>query len=132
MNNHQQFSVKLLQEIAYHPFHKKNSKSGPKHLALNNPGGYAMRFSGALLYISCLFLISSAAPFAAETSDSPSALPKTVAVAAFKNGLAFVLRQGEVPLSSGVGRITPIPNATLGSLWISPNTPGSKLDEVVA
>jgi hypothetical protein len=78
MNNHQQFSVKLLQEIAYHPFHKKNSKSGPKHLALNNPGGYAMRFSGALLYISCLFLISSAAPFAAETSDSPSALPKNL------------------------------------------------------
>ncbi|MGA9671682.1 MAG: hypothetical protein WBQ94_20900 [Terracidiphilus sp.] len=91
-----------------------------------------MRFSGTPLYITCFFLISSVAPFAAETTDAPSALPKTVAVAAFKNGLAFVLRQGEVPLFSGVGRITPIPNATLGSLWISPNTPGVKLDEVVA
>jgi len=91
-----------------------------------------MRFCGTPLRLTCFFLLSSVAPFAAETSDSPSHLPKTVAVAAFKNGLAFVLRQGEVPLSSGVGRITPIPNATLGSLWISPNTPGSKLDEVVA
>jgi hypothetical protein len=91
-----------------------------------------MRFSGSILRVTCFFLISSVAPFAAETSDTPSPIPKTVAIAAFKNGLAFVLRQGEVPLSSGVGRITPIPNATLGSLWISPNTPGSKLDEVVA
>jgi hypothetical protein len=91
-----------------------------------------MRFSGTPLHVTCFLLISSVAPFAAETADSPSPLPKTLAVAAFKNGLAFVLRQGEVPLSSGVGRITPIPNATLGSLWISPNTPGSKLDEVVA
>ncbi len=91
-----------------------------------------MRFGGTLLRVTCFFLVSSVAPFAAETSDSPSPLPKTVAIAAFKNGLAFVLRQGEVPLSSGVGRITPIPNATLGSLWISPNTPGSKLDEVIA
>lgn len=91
-----------------------------------------MRFSRTLLHFICFFLISSVAPFAAETSDSPRPLPKTVAVAAFKNGLAFVLRQGEVPLSSGIGRITPIPNATLGSLWISPNTPGSRLDEVVA
>ncbi len=91
-----------------------------------------MRFSGSILRVTCFFLISSVAPFAAETSDTPSPLPKTVAIAAFKNGLAFVLRQGEVPLSSEIGRITPIPNATLGSLWISPNTPGSKLDEVVA
>jgi hypothetical protein len=55
-----------------------------------------------------------------------------MAVAAFKNGLAFMIRQGEVPLTGGVGRITPIPNATLGTLWLSTNTPDSRLDEVVA
>ena len=64
--------------------------------------------------------------------DAPQALPKTVAVAAFKNGLAFVVRQGVIHLQSGVGRITPIPNATLGTLWLAPGESGASLDEVVA
>jgi hypothetical protein len=59
-------------------------------------------------------------------------LPKTVAVAAFKNGLAFVLRKGEIPLSAGLGRIAPIPNATLGTLWLSSGTPESRIDEIVS
>lgn len=91
-----------------------------------------MRFNRRILRLACFFLVPSVAPFAAETADSPSPLPKTVAVAAFKNGLAFVLRQGEIPLSAGTGRIAPIPNATLGTLWLSPGSPEAKLDEVVA
>ena len=35
-------------------------------------------------------------------------------------------------LQSGVGRITPIPNATLGTLWLAPGESGASLDEVVA
>jgi hypothetical protein len=80
----------------------------------------------------CLLLVPSVAPFAAETADAPSPLPKTVAVAAFKNGLAFVIRQGEVQFSSGTARIAPIPNATLGTLWLSPGNPESRIDELVA
>ena len=57
---------------------------------------------------------------------------KPVAVAAFKNGLAFVVRQGDVALEEGVGKIAPIPAATLGSLWISPNDAKATLEEVVA
>ncbi len=57
---------------------------------------------------------------------------KTSAVAAFKNGLAFVVKQGDVHLEAGVGNLTAIPNATLGSLWIAPNDAGASLDEVVA
>src|SRR5208282_1523426 len=57
---------------------------------------------------------------------------KTSAVAAFKNGLAFVVKQGDVRLESGAGKIEPIPSATLGSLWITPNDAGTSLDEVVA
>ena len=91
-----------------------------------------MRFGPRFLRLTCLLLIPAVAPFAAETTDSPSPLPKTVAVAAFKNGLAFVIRQGEVPLIAGTGRITPIPNATLGTLWLSTSTLESKLDEIVA
>jgi hypothetical protein len=91
-----------------------------------------MRFSPKALRFACLLLIPSVVPFAAETVDTPSPLPKTVAVAAFKNGLAFVLRKGEIPLSGGVGRIAPIPNATLGTLWLSSGTPESRIDEIVS
>jgi hypothetical protein len=91
-----------------------------------------MRFNPRILRLTSLLLMPSVVPFAAETADCPSPLPKTVAVAAFKNGLAFVIRQGEVPLVGGTGRIAPIPNATLGTLWLSTSTPDSKLDEVVA
>lgn len=91
-----------------------------------------MRFGSRWMRFTCLLLIPSIAPFAAETADSPSPLPKTVAVAAFKNGLAFMIRQGEVPVAGGIGRISPIPNATLGTLWLSTSTPDSRLDEIVA
>ena len=91
-----------------------------------------MRFGPRILRLACLFLIPSVAPFAAETADSPSPLPKTIAVAAFKNGVAFVIRQGEIPLTAGTGRISPIPSATLGTLWLSTSTPDSRIDEVVA
>jgi hypothetical protein len=67
-----------------------------------------------------------------EQPPLPQTLPKTVAVAAFKNGLAFVVRQGSVQLQNGTGRITPIPNATLGTLWLAPGEANTSLDEVVA
>jgi len=91
-----------------------------------------MRFGPRILRFACFLLMPTLAPFAAENTDAPSPLPKTVAVAAFKNGLAFVLRQGEIPLVAGTGRLAPIPNATLGSLWLAPGSPEARLDEVVA
>jgi hypothetical protein len=80
----------------------------------------------------CILLASSSSLFPSEPTDPPQDLPKTVAVAAFKNGLAFVVRQGMIHLQSGVGRITPIPNATLGTLWLAPGESGASLDEVLA
>lgn len=70
--------------------------------------------------------------FAAYSGAAPESELKPVAVAAFKNGLAFVVRQGDVPLEGGTGKIAPIPAATLGSLWIAPNDAKVTLDEVVA
>src|SRR5260370_40561234 len=69
---------------------------------------------------------------AAHSGEVPELELKTSAVAAFKNGLAFVVKQGDVRLEAGVGNLTSIPNATLGSLWIAPNDAGASLDEVVA
>jgi len=79
-----------------------------------------MWLSRAVAWVLCVSIALPSAVTGAEQPPLPQALPKTVAVAAFKNGLAFVVRQGEVQLQSGIGRITPIPNATLGTLWLAP------------
>ncbi|MFZ0199353.1 MAG: hypothetical protein WB523_00720 [Candidatus Sulfotelmatobacter sp.] len=68
----------------------------------------------------------------AHSGEAPETELKTTAVAAFKNGLAFVVKQGDAHLDAGVGNLSPVPNATLGSLWIAPNDAGMSLDEVVA
>jgi len=86
----------------------------------------------AVAWILCVSIALPSAVAGAERQPLPQPLPKTVAVAAFKNGLAFVVRQGEVQLQSGTGRITPIPNATLGTLWLAPGEANASLDEVVA
>lgn len=56
-----------------------------------------MRPALKALHLACILITPAFALFAGETADAPTPLPKTVAVATFKNGLAFVLRQGEFP-----------------------------------
>lgn len=91
-----------------------------------------MRISVKILRLMSLLWMPAVGLIAGETAEAPSPLPKTVAVAAFKNGLAFVLRQGEIPLSRGIARIAPIPSATLGTLWLAPGNADARIDEVVA
>lgn len=88
-----------------------------------------MRISKAVVTFLSLAL---AIPLLVLPEDVPNAQLKTVAVAAFKNGLSFIIRQGDAQLENGTGRITPIPSATLGTLWIAPGETGASLDEVVA
>jgi hypothetical protein len=68
----------------------------------------------------------------ASSQDLPQPELRPTSVAAFKNGLAFVVKQGDAHLNAGIGSIAPIPNVTLGSLWIAPNDAGTSLDELVA
>jgi hypothetical protein len=91
-----------------------------------------MWLSRALAWTVCVSMALPSAVTGAEQPPLPQPLPKTVAVAAFKNGLAFLVRQGAVQLQSGTGTITPIPNATLGTLWLAPGEANTSLDEVVA
>ena len=91
-----------------------------------------MWLSRAVAWIVCVSLALPGVAVSGEKQSLPQPLPKTVAVAAFKNGLAFVVRQGAVQLQSGMGRIAPIPNATLGTLWLAPGEANTMLDEVVA
>src|SRR5512140_2604163 len=91
-----------------------------------------MRLAPKALRLACILITPALALFAGETADAPTPLPKTVAVPAFKNGLAFVLRQGEIPVSAGTARLSPIPTATLGTLWLAPVNPEAHIDEIVA
>jgi hypothetical protein len=81
----------------------------------------------ALVAYTCV-----ACALAAHSGEAPETELKTTAVAAFKNGLAFVVKQGDARLEAGVGNLAPVPNATLGSLWIAPNDTGASLDEIVS
>ncbi len=88
-----------------------------------------MRIGRAKVLILSFCLIETIAAFAGEGSDTDL---KPVAVAVFKNGLAFVVREGSVKLASGEAKIPFVPAATLGSLWVRPNDPGASLEELVA
>lgn len=82
------------------------------------------------MLVFCAVLLSSFA-FAGDQPEAKNPL-KPVAVAAFKNGLAFVIRTGTLPVNKGEGTISPIPDATLGTLWLAPNDPKVILDELIA
>jgi hypothetical protein len=79
-----------------------------------------------------LLFLGLVLPLSVHSAEPPAAELKTTAVAVFKNGIAFIVRQGDVTLDGGSGRISPIPSPTLGTLWIAPNDAGASLDEVVA
>jgi hypothetical protein len=88
-----------------------------------------MRMRRQFALVACTCVVWS---LAAHSGEAPETELRTAAVAAFKNGLAFVVKQGDVRLEAGAGNLAPVPNATLGSLWIAPNDAGASLDEVVA
>ena len=80
------------------------------------------------LLLAC-FLLAATSVF---TADAPDVEMKVQAVAAFKNGLGFFLRQGNIKLADGQGKISFAPAATLGTLWLAPNDSGTSLEELVA
>ena len=70
---------------------------------------------------------------AADRADSlPVLNPKVKTVAAFKNGLAFVLKAGETPLDDGWARMDQLPPAALGSLWIGTTSKSGPITDVIA
>jgi hypothetical protein len=88
-----------------------------------------MKIPRQFALVVCTCIVGS---LVAYSGEAPETELKATAVAAFKNGLAFVVKQGDAHLEAGVGNLSPVPNATLGSLWIAPNDAGTSLDEVVA
>lgn len=91
-----------------------------------------MRMLGALTLTA---LLAGVVP-AQTATNQPRQLPMTglkpVSVAAFKNGLGFFIRQGRAETKDGEGYLTRIPEAALGTLWVSPADGNWSLDELVA
>lgn len=50
----------------------------------------------------------------------------------FKNGTVFVVSEGRVRLTDGIGTINGIPEAAFGTLWIAPAEKGIQIEELKA
>ena len=88
-----------------------------------------MQMNRVRILILALCALGGLAAYAGESGESDL---KPVAVAVFKNGLAFVVREGSVKVTAGEAKIPFVPMATLGSLWVAPDDPGASLQELVA
>jgi hypothetical protein len=90
------------------------------------------RIASALLSVLAIF--ASILPVCASESKETS-LPilqtKTQAISIFKNGLGFVIRQGEAPLREGWVVSEYAPRPALGSLWIGSWDKDVSIEEVI-
>lgn len=86
-------------------------------------GGISMK---KLLLLVFLIVAVAGAAIAADVDT------KVKTVAAFKNGLAFVYRSGDVQLADGWGTIQEIPPAVLGTVWIGTTSVDAPVEEVIA
>lgn len=72
---------------------------------------------------------------APDAGSQPGGLPvlrtKPRVVAAFKNGLAFFVREGEVSPENGWAMTEQVPDAALGSFWIGTLSKESEVEEAV-
>ena len=86
-----------------------------------------------LSFIVVVGCLSAGLGFAGDENGSlPVLKTKVKTVAAFKNGLSFVLRAGETPLKDGWARMDQLPPATLGTLWIGTTSKSGPVTDVIA
>jgi hypothetical protein len=69
-------------------------------------------------------------PLFAAAAEAPPETTRVTSAIVFKNGLAFIAREGTVSFAGGKGTISPIPDAFLGTLWIGAT--GRTIDELHA
>lgn len=80
-----------------------------------------------VLAAACFAALACAGSLGAEPTKLD---PRMVAV--FKNGLGFFVRTGEASLTDGWAWTDFVPQATLGTFWMSTPAAGAWVDEVVA
>src|SRR5207253_4161188 len=76
--------------------------------------------------IALLLLVS----LSAVAAEAPRQTTRATSAIVFKNGLAFITREASVAFVDGRATISPVPDAFLGTLWVSAN--GRTLDELRA
>ncbi|KAB2881516.1 DUF4139 domain-containing protein [bacterium] len=80
-------------------------------------------------HVVMLFLLLYATGAAAQINDPSIKITK---MDVFKNGSSFVVCEGKISLSQGVGTIRGIPDAAFGTLWVAPIEKGIQIDELKA
>lgn len=81
------------------------------------------------MLVPLILLITTIGLHAAEI---PTFKAKTRSVAAFKNGMAFIVKDGEATLADGWAMFDSIPNAALGTFWVGSTTPGATVERLMA
>lgn len=79
-----------------------------------------------------VFAIAFTPPIIAAPADDdlPVLTPRVKSVAAFKNGVAFVLKAGDTRLRDGWARMDSLPTASLGTLWLGATDKSGPITEV--
>jgi hypothetical protein len=93
------------------------------------PETYLVRIGSLIL--SGVFLLFYPTLGSTKDSSLPVLTTKAKNIAVFKNGLGFFMREGTVRLNDGWAVTEYVPNASLGSLWISSLDRDSILEEVI-
>jgi len=69
---------------------------------------------------------------ASAQDDLPIVKPEVKTLAAFKNGLGFVFKSGNVRLKDGWARMDELPAASLGSLWFGTTSKTGPVTDVIS
>jgi hypothetical protein len=91
-----------------------------------------MKLNPILLAMGTMVVAMNKSVAADRAESLPVLKPEVKSVAAFKNGLAFVLKAGETPLKDGWARMDQLPPAALGSLWIGTTGKSGPITDVIA
>ncbi len=82
------------------------------------------------VFITLLLSLICASTGLADTLPVLETKPESIVI--FKNGLGFFVREGEVSLSNGWAVTEEVPDATLGTFWVSSPEENSHIEEVIA
>ena len=76
-----------------------------------------------------LFLVFCCSAAQAQVNDDAVKITK---MDVFKNGTVFVVSEGRIRLTDGIGSISGIPEAAFGTLWIAPMDKSIQVEELKA
>ncbi len=71
------------------------------------------------LIAAAFVLLGASIGFAKGNEDLTQLKPESIHIATFKNGIGVVTLQTELPKPEGLYQFRPLPDATLGSFWVS-------------